>query len=151
MAILTAAFRADSQRIHGEHEVLLDRLMEMERALEHLALRGNAAADADLDVVREVGLQLTREWPEHCRREEEELLRTVADVSPELGDFCRRMREEHQTLMAQLALFRVDLEDLKSARDPKVAVEHLIEDGAKLARALRHHVAMEERELSGFL
>ena len=152
MAILTPAFRSDSERIHSEHEVLLDKLTEMERALDHLAVRPDALADgANIEVVRGVGLKLTVEWPDHCRREEEELLKTVAEVSPELSDFCRRMREEHQVLMAQLALFRVDLQDLKDACDSRAAVEHLIDDGTKLARALRQHVELEERELSGFL
>jgi hypothetical protein len=152
MASLTPAFRADSERIHCEHQSILEELAEMERALGRIQMSSQVLMDPRAaEEVRRIGQQLAEQLPVHCRREEEQLHATVADVSAELGDFCRRMREEHQVLLAELELFRQALNDLSLSMNREAAIAHLKEYGTRLARDLRHHVEAEEHELSGFL
>jgi hypothetical protein len=152
MATLSPAFRADSQLIHQEHAVILEELFELERALDRVAFNSDRLADPRAaEQVRQIGQRLAGQLPEHCRREEDKLHRTVADVSVELCNFCRRMREEHQVLLAELELFLQSLDDLGSSADREAAVTHLKEYGRKLAHDVRYHIEAEEHELSGFL
>ena len=152
MATLSPAFRADSERIHGEHQAILEELVELDRGLDHLTCHEQVLADpVTAEQVRRLTQRLAAELPDHCRREEEKVLDAVCEVSTELCDFCRKMREEHQILLAQLEFFRQALDDLGSAGNRHEALEHLKGEGAKLTRALRQHILLEETELSGFL
>jgi hemerythrin-like domain-containing protein len=152
MASLSPAFRADSQLIHHEHAAILEELFVLERSLERVAFNSESLADPPAaEQVRRIGQRLAEQLPEHCRREEDNLHRTVADVSVELCNFCRQMREEHQILLAELELFRQSLNELGRSVDREAALAHLKEYGKKLAHDMRRHIEVEERELSGFL
>jgi hypothetical protein len=152
MATLSPTFRTDSERIHGEHQSILDELVDLERGLDHMECQAQVLADpAAAEKVRRMTQRLAGELPDHCRREEEKVLNAVCEISTELCDFCRRMREEHQILLAQLEFFRQALDGLGSGGDRHEALLHLKEEGAKLTRALRQHILLEEHELSGFL
>jgi hemerythrin-like domain-containing protein len=149
---LSPAFRADSERLHSEHESILDELVELDRGLDRMACHAQVLADpVTAEQVRRLAQHLAAELPDHCRREEEKLLDAICEISTELCDFCRRMREEHQVLLARLEFFRQALDDLGNAADRQGAVQHLKEEGAALTRALRQHILLEENELSGFL
>lgn len=152
MASMTAAFRAESEKIHLEHQQMMDELVELERALERLVCYSEVFADlGSADIVRRCGRLLAEQLPEHCHREEERVLETVADVSPELSDFVRQMKGEHQGMLARLGTFCRALDDLEHSPDLDAAVCHLKEEGSQLTGYIRRHVAVEEHELSGFL
>lgn len=152
MATLSPAFRTDSEQIHHEHTAILEELFELEKSLDRVAFNSDGLADPRAaEQVRRIGQQLAERLPEHCRREEDKLHQTVADVSVELRNFCRRMREEHQILLAELELFRQALNELGSSTDREAAATHLKEYGRKLAHDMRRHIEAEEHELSGFL
>ncbi len=152
MATLTPAFRADSERIHKEHQILGHILTRLESALDHLVCYSEVYANlATADDVRRYGRQLAEQFPGHCRREEAALLDPIAEVSPELGEFCKQMRNEHQDLLVRLATFSSALDAFDKAEDLYEAVCRLKDVGKELTGDLRRHVETEERELSGFL
>jgi iron-sulfur cluster repair protein YtfE (RIC family) len=152
MATLSPAFRVESERIHGEHQSILEELVDLERGLERMECHAQVLADpVNAEQVRRLTQHLAGELPDHCRREEERVLDAVSEVSAELCDFCRRMREEHQILLAQLEFFRQALDNLGNDADRQEALQHLKDEGARLTRALRQHILLEEHELSGFL
>ena len=152
MATLSATFRADTERIHGEQRVLERLLRELDRALDRLVYYGEVFADFKAaGQIRRYGRQLTEQFPEHCQREEAQLLDPVAGVSPELAEFCSRMKGEHSDLLVQLAAFRKALDDFDRTDDLSEAICALKDRGKELTRDLRRHVENEEQELSRFL
>ena len=152
MARLTPAFRTESERIHNEHQAMLAELEELERQLDHLALDANPSADLSrINDVCLLGRHLMKELSEHCRREEAEILARVADVSPELAEFCRLVKQEHAAMETRFQDFSRVLDDVDAAPDFSAAARRVKEEGKDLVRAVRRHIEMEEQELSGFL
>lgn len=152
MATLTPTFQAESARIHEEHHAFVDELTELERQLDHLDCDAQGLVDLNTAVaVTERGWKIVRELPEHCLREEAQLLDPVSEVSAELAEFTRQMRREHHALLAHLETFRCALDDLENSPDLPAAVHGVKTAGGRLARHLRRHIETEENELSGFL
>lgn len=152
MATLSPAFRIESKKIHQEHQVIDEDLLALEAALEHLA--GDLPDCNDLaaaERVMQCGRRLATYLPAHCAREEALLLDTVSDVSPQLAEFAEEMKRQHRELLTRLDSFILSLGRLEAQEDAASVVLELKEEGMKLAREMRQHVAMEERELSGFL
>ncbi len=152
MAALSPVFSADSQRIHTEHQSLLNDLVQFERALDFVDCYSEVFAN--LAAVREVayfGRRLNEKLPEHFTREEEKVLAPVAQVSPELGDLVQELKREHQDLRARLTVFALALQELESADDLYDAIWQVKELGKELTREITRHVALEESELAGFL
>jgi hemerythrin-like domain-containing protein len=150
MAKLTPVFSTEAERIHREHADQLHYLAELDRALDHL----NVAAEGDSDAFSQVhlyGRLLTTGLPEHFLREERALLDTVAEVSPQLAEFAREMKREHEVLCVRMAEFCRALDEVQDADDPSAAMETLRAQGKELTGELGRHIALEEHELSGFL
>ncbi len=152
MATLNPTFRSDTERIHREHQLLEHLLCELDAALDRLVCYGEVFADfSAAGLLRLYGRRLTKEFPEHCRREEATLLDPIAEVSPELAEFCSRMKGEHVDLLVRLAEFRAALDAFDRADDLSETMYRLKDQGKELTRELRRHVATEENELRGFL
>ena len=152
MASLSTAFCVESEKVHCDHRVLLEQLAELQWALDNLECYSEVYANlATAARVKELGRKLLAELPEHFTREERSLLATVAKISPELSEFAEEMKLEHIDLRAQLAAFQVGLEELESGEDVADAVCRVKEMGTDFALSLSAHVALEERQLSGFL
>ncbi|HUK87688.1 MAG TPA: hemerythrin domain-containing protein [Terriglobales bacterium] len=152
MASLSNAFCAESQKVHGDHETLLAELAELQWALDHLVCYSEVYADlATAGKVRELGHNLKVLLPTHFVREEATVLATVARISPELADFAAQMKRQHKELGAEFKAFLAALQEFESSNDLDTAVCHIKESGAQFARDLGEHVALEERQLSGFL
>jgi hemerythrin-like domain-containing protein len=152
VATLTPAFRAESERIHNEHQFIGHVLSKLDSALDHLVCYSEVYANlASAEDVRLYGRQLAEQFPGHCRREEAVLLNPVSQVSPELREFCNQMRLEHQDLIVRLATFRDALDAFDKADGLYEAVCQLKEVGKDLITDVRRHVETEEHELSGFL
>jgi len=152
MASFSPSFRSVSNRIHSEHEAVINELNELEGALDDLAgCSARFAHRAAVERVSRSGQRLSQMLPEHFIREETSLLDTVARVSPELEDFGREMRAQHHTLRGRLAEFCVALQKLENPAAAGEAVNAVTESGGTLATELREHVLLEESELGGFL
>jgi hemerythrin-like domain-containing protein len=152
MASLSPTFRADSRRIHEDHEMILQELDELDAALEQLSAFSDGATDpGTLERIRLYSQRLMAQLPEHCVREEFGLLDTVATVSAELQEFARQMKVQHGELMSKLYGFCQSVADLEDALDPDAATENLMAQGRDFSRAMRAHMTLEEHTLSGFL
>jgi predicted O-linked N-acetylglucosamine transferase (SPINDLY family) len=152
MAALNPVFQSESERIHSDHQELLSELSTLDLALEHM---GSGSADmTDTHCVvkaRAITLAMARRLPELFMREENNLFKTVAEVSHELSIFVGEMKREHITLFVMVNSFCVALDELANAAELKAAVRNLKELGMDVSRALRHHLTTEARELQGFL
>ena len=152
MATLTKEFRAETERIHKEHMAIEQLLADLEAALDRLTCYAEVFTDmASANEVRRCGRLLARVLPEHCRREEAALHAQISEVSPQLSEFCQEMRQEHAEVIARLENLTSSLDELDRAEDLSEAIWHLKDRGKELTTELRRHVAVEERELSGFL
>lgn len=147
MASLSIDFRIASEKIHGEHQALIEELRELDGALDELASAPDLAATAQQ--VCRCGKTLFDLLPGHFTREETTVLATVARVSPELAEFAREMRRQHDRLRFRLDEFCRAVEATERGGDH--AIEQLCERGKLLARELVDHVMLEEEELGGFL
>ena len=152
MATLSPDFRAQSGKIHREHELMIEDLAGLDSALDRLICYSEVYANlASAEQVRTYGCRLAERFPEHCRCEEAAVLSPVSQVSQELARFAQQMRDEHRQLLARLDSFCQALHRLEQCEDLDETICRLKEEGKELARELRRHVATEERELSGFL
>jgi iron-sulfur cluster repair protein YtfE (RIC family) len=151
MATFPNTFRSDSARIHGEHQELLAQLTELDAALEALGPSTLSADPLGAGRLRRSVTDLEQLLPGHFRREEATLLDAVAPVSPELAEFARQMRHEHQRFTARLREFAVAVADLEAGNHGGASVRKVREAGELLAHDLAAHIALEESQLDGFL
>jgi hemerythrin-like domain-containing protein len=148
MATLTPAFHADSEKVHSEHSLLNHELQTFNHALEQMERYAEAfGAKAATKLAQFYGKRLATELPSHFRHEENGLFDTIAEVSPELAAFTREMRQQHVRLSDRLQEFLATAEQIQGSTD----VTRLQEEGCSFVRELTCHIALEERELSGFL
>ncbi len=150
MASFPSSFRADSRQIHADHQALATELLHLDTALDHLEDGVLEQLHTTDDVVR-CGHRLAELLPEHFRREETLLFGPVAQVSPELREFSREMRHQHDLLRQQLIEFHSALEQLNHGRDAAAAIDRVRQTGRRLAHEMSEHMAVEEQQLDGFL
>jgi hemerythrin-like domain-containing protein len=150
MATFPSNFRTDSRQIHADHQALATELLHLDSALDQLGEGVLSQLDTAEDVAR-CGHRLAELLPEHFRREETLLFGTVAQVSPELREFSREMRHQHDLLRQRLIEFHNALEQMSHGKDVGTAVEHVRETGRLLAKEMSEHMAVEEDQLDGFL
>jgi Hemerythrin HHE cation binding domain len=135
-----------------ERRELLEHLAAFDRALERMDCCGEPRAN--LAAAHDIGY--------HCARLEDDLARRLAfreqvepalasPFSPQMAEFVRQLRSDHEELRHWLARFARALEGFARARDPFGAVCRIKEEGQQLARQMARHVALEESELAGFL
>jgi iron-sulfur cluster repair protein YtfE (RIC family) len=152
MASFTPGFRNISNRVHSDHETLIDELNELDGALDDITgCSALFAYRAAAERVFRCGQRLSEIIPEHFVREETLLLDTVAKVSPELAEFVREMRMQHVSLRRRLSEFCAAAQGLEKPADRVQAVSAVSDSGRTLASELSSHVVLEESELSGFL
>ena len=151
MATFPSSFRIDSARIHGEHQQLLVELAEMVAALEALGPSTLSVDPLGAARLRRSAARLQQSLPGHFRLEEVTLLDAVAPVSPELAEFSRQMRQEHQHFIERLSEFALAVAGLESGDHGGASLRQVQQTGETLARGLAAHIALEESQLDGFL
>lgn len=149
MSILTPNFHTRAERIHREHEVIEETLLELELNLERMVSHPELTEPGE--IVARSGRELAKLLPPHCKREEEELHDVVAGVSPQLQEFTKVMKQQHVALMARLNEFLVVVQAFERNGGLPGGRETVIAEGKALVRDIRRHVATEETELKGFL
>ena len=152
MPALGTAFQSESERIHRDHQEMLNELSTLELALEHMGSATASISDSHCVVkARAITLAMARRLPELFMREENNLFKTVAAVSHELSLFVEEMKREHITLFAMVNSFCVALDELPNAADLAAAVRNMKELGMDVSCSLRHPLTAEDHELQGFL
>ena len=152
MAAPNPVFQSESERIHRDHQELMNELTALDLALEHMGTGAGDMTDTHSVVkARAITLAMSRRLPELFMREESTLYKTVAGVSHELSLFAEEMKREHITLFAMVNCFCVALDELANATNLQAALVNMKELGMDVSRMLRHHITAEEHELQGFL
>ena len=151
MATFPIGFRGDSARVHGEHQELLTRLADLTVALEALGPSTLSIDPLGAGRLRRSVSRLQQILPGHFRREETTLLDAVAPVSPELAEFARQMRHEHQRFTARVSEFAGAVASLEAGDHDGGSLRKVQQAGEELAHDLAAHIALEESQLDGFL
>ncbi len=151
MATFPSSFRSDSARIHGEHQELLLQLADFISSLEALGPSTLSVDPLGAGRLRRSTSRLELALPAHFRREEATLLDAVAPVSPELAEFSRQMRHEHQRFTGRLSAFTAAVADLEAGDHGGASLRKVQAEGETLAHDLVEHIALEENQLDGFL
>jgi hemerythrin-like domain-containing protein len=148
MATFTAGFRAASEKVRRQHEELRCELEALEIALHRL---GKSNGSALTDEVCRCGRRLAELLPEHMDHEENAVFPTAEGISPELSDFSREMRRQHEQLRARLAGFARALEALARRQEVDESLWKVCEGGVLLVQEVTDHVESEERLLDGLI
>jgi hemerythrin-like domain-containing protein len=152
MPTLTQAFTRESKAVHHEHYVLTEELHNLAIALEHVtADLDNPTSLLALKQIQMFGDQLADELPTHFRHEEQSLLSTVAQISPELDLFARQMTQQHEMLQRQLERLNDAVEETTHTIDMDATIDKVRAEGRAFVEDLKQHITMEEQELGGFL
>ncbi len=151
MATFPTSFRSDSARIHGEHQELLRQLADLISALEALGPSTLSVDPLGAGRLRRSASRLEVFLGSHFRHEEATLLDAVAPVSPELAEFARQIRQEHQRFTARMNAFRTEAAALEAGNHGGAGLRKVREAGEILAHDLAEHIALEENQLDGFL
>lgn len=151
MATFPNSFRSDSARIHGDHQELLAQLADFLSAVEALGPTTLSVDPLGAGRLRRSASRLERFLPAHFRREESTLFEAVAPVSPELAEFARQMRCEHQQFVVRLGRFVAEVAELEAGDHGGAGLRKVQQAGELLAHDLAEHVALEEDQLDGFL
>ncbi len=151
MATFPISFRSDSARIHGEHQELLRQLADFISALEALGPSTLSVDPLGAGRLRRSASRLEVFLPSHFRREEATLLDAVAPISPELAEFARQMRREHEHFTARMKAFAAQVAELETGNHGGAGLRKVQEAGEVLAQDLAEHIALEENQLDGFL
>lgn len=151
MATFPISFRTDSARIHGEHQQLLAQLADLAAALEAMGPSSLSVDPLGAGRVRRCATALQQALPAHFRREEATVLDAVAPVSPELAEFARQMRHEHQQLSARVSAYVAAVAEIEAGDHGGASLGKVKQAGEVLAHDLAAHIALEEHQLDGFL
>ena len=143
--------KLDPKIIRDEDRKLIEGLAELEAALDHLDCYAEVFVSLEgseriLDCLRrlERGLSSRNAWKEHLEME------TISRISPELGEFARELKQEHEELRAGLRELSAAVEQLKTVDDLYEAISQIKEKGKQLARQIGRHLALEESELASY-
>ncbi len=151
MATFPIGFRSDSTRIHGEHQQLLAQLADLAAALEALGPSTLSVDPLGAGRLRRSLARLEQLLPAHFRHEENTVLDAVAPVSPELAEFSRQMRQQHQRFTGRLKEFAGAVARLEAGNHGEPSPRQVQQAGEELANDLATHIALEEDQLNGFL
>jgi hemerythrin-like domain-containing protein len=136
--------------IHQEHDQLMAQLEQLDAALEKLVCYSELFSDLATANHAAAESKWIAEWlPRHYQHEETTVLAQIAQVSPELAAFAREMKRQHKQLRLRLENLREMLNHLPSAPDLEGAVGAVKRAGSDFTRAMRLHIAAEEKKFSG--
>ncbi len=149
MASAKVALSKASEAIQHEHEELMQRLSNLDRALESITCYSEVYADlSGVQCAIETGNWLASWLPAHFLREEETALASVARRGPEMAAFVREIKREHQEIGKRVAAFCKMSEAMASAADIQQSICDLKQNGKDLASFMAAHMGAEERKLS---
>lgn len=142
-----SAIRHDSETIHHDHELLLQRLAGLDAALEALVCESEVYADlaSSADVLG-AGRWLCAWLPEHFEREEQTLA-AVARLGPDWAVFSREMVRQHRAISERLRGFCQIAAELEQTADLERSICDLKQSGKQFTSMMTAHMSAEERKL----
>ncbi len=106
-----------------EHAEIMAQVADLRRAARELGDRGDAAVDGALPVLRSVGQMMATELVRHARKEDEALFPALESIFGTQGTPVAVMRQEHEAIHAQAALFRKTVRELHEIEHPAIVRE----------------------------
>lgn len=150
MQTVEHTLQSDSEVIRREHHELMVQLDRLDAALDKIVCYSEIFCDlAKANQVLSRGNWVAEWLPGHNAYEETSVLDTIAQMSPDLASFAREMKQQHIEIRVRLGAFRQHIEQLAQKRDLETAVADLKEEGKRLTRMIRRHMAAEENKLAG--
>jgi len=141
-----------AEKVHEEHAELRCNLEELDRALNRLHCDLGLPGDlSGVSEVRSVIRRFQAFLPLHFRRQEKSLLEKVSDVTPELMELTRQLKQEHQYLTDFFAAFADSAKDLEQSDDVPGGISRAKLLGGAFTNQFRRDIRVEENELAGFL
>ncbi len=145
-----------------EHEIIMERVADLRRAVRDLKIRGDDVVDEALPALRSVGEMMATTLLLHARKEDEALFPALEAVfGTEMGPTAV-MRQEHRAIHAQADLFRKTIRELHEVEHPAIVQQgaelrdlaargggavQLEEAGSEIIRLLDSHFGKEEMVL----
>jgi iron-sulfur cluster repair protein YtfE (RIC family) len=150
MVEATNTWQQDSQGLYSEHRELIERLAELDRALEGLICYSEVYADlAGVQRARETAQWLTGRLAEHFLREEQGVFAALRQLGPEDDAFAREMQRQHREIDLQMESFRKAAESFVEAVDLQQSIGELQVAGKSLGAFMAAHMGAEERKYAG--
>ncbi len=149
MASPSAQFRSESETIKSEHQEVIDRLHELDQALEALICYSEVYANlAAAEEALAHGRWLARRLPEHFGHEEITLT-NMGKLGPDYERFAIEMKRQHKQMAGEVEEFCRLVHELEDTNDIESCVCRLKDLGGQLARFMSVHMGAEESKLAG--
>jgi hypothetical protein len=149
MASAKQSFAKQAEAVACEHHELMDRLSQLDSALDSLVCYAEVYADLGGSArVVESGKWLHGWLPQHFVREEETVLAAAARLGPEFAAFAREMKQQHRDFGARLQKFCKVMDDLSTTPDLEHCICELKEQGKALTASMAAHMGAEERKFA---
>lgn len=113
-----------------EHANIMTQVDELRRAVRELGDRGDGAVRGALPVFHAVGHMMATELVRHARKEDEALFPALEAIFGTQGTPTTVMRQEHEAIHAQAALFRKTVHELHEIEHPAI-----VQQGGALRKA----------------
>jgi hypothetical protein len=147
MAGANTTFKKASQEMQTEHQELMQKLSELDHALECLICYSEVFADlAGVQQAHTTARWMAGWLPTHFLREEQGILNGMSRLGPEFATFAREMKRQHKEIATRLEGFRKKADGFTSATDLQQSIEELKEEGKALASFVAAHMGAEERK-----
>ncbi|MGA3211422.1 MAG: hemerythrin domain-containing protein [Terriglobales bacterium] len=151
MASVHQSFAKVSRKVHEEHIELLQRLSELDHALDSLVCYAEVYADlAGVQVVHDAANWLSEKLPAHFRLEEEGILASISHQGSRGAAFAREMKRQHNEIRTRLAAFRALADAFAESADLQQSLIQLQTQGRAFADFAAAHMGTEERKYAAF-
>lgn len=135
--------------IQSEHQELMQRLSELDRALDDLVCNSEVYANlAGAARVQQTGNWLAGWLPAHFVHEEELLFAAAAKLGPQMAAVTANLKQQHKEIGARVQVFCGLANGLETTVDIEESVTALKDQGKELLNFMAAHMGAEEHRLS---
>jgi hypothetical protein len=144
-----AQFRSESESIKSEHQEMMNRLSELDQALEAVVCYSEVYANlAASEEALTLGRWIARHLPEHFGREEKTVLARMAKLGSDYAVFAKEMKRQHEEMRTRVDEFCRLVHELENTNDIEQCVCRLKDVGRELSHFMAIHMGAEESKLA---
>jgi iron-sulfur cluster repair protein YtfE (RIC family) len=107
----------------SEHADIMGQVSDLRRAVRELGDRGDAAVETTLPVLRSVGKMMATGLLCHAQKEDEALFPALEAIFGTQGTPTAVMRQEHEAIHAEAALYRETVRELHEIEHPAIVAQ----------------------------
>jgi iron-sulfur cluster repair protein YtfE (RIC family) len=135
--------------IQSEHQELMQRLSELDTALDELVCYSEVYANlSGAGRVQQTGQWLAGWLPTHFVREEDSPFPAAAKLGPAMAAFTCVMKLQHKEIGTRLQAFCEVADQLETTSDIEQSITALKDQGKELTNFVAAHMGAEERKLA---